>query len=93
MSDTTTVRIDKGNLERLRENYPDKSFNDIIDIIVTEESFMSRQLTNNIQNQNVALFIGTMKKKFPGISHQEIIKKCLNCLEISPIPIKEYDYL
>jgi len=84
MNEQTSVKIANMHLERLRLEYPDMSFNNIMECIASEENNMKRYVTNDIQNKDISVFFCTMKKKFPGISHKEIIDKCIKCMEISP---------
>jgi hypothetical protein len=81
----TSVKIKKYILERLREQYPEMSFNEIMEVIATEESFKARQIYPPQLVGEVAIFISDMKERFPNISIREIIEKCKKQVIISPI--------
>jgi hypothetical protein len=76
MSNLTSVKIEKFVLERLREQYPDSTYNEIFETIVLEENYARRQLYPDILVADVAQFIYQMKEKYPNISIRDMVKMC-----------------
>ncbi len=76
MTTTTSIKIEKFVLERLREHYPDMTANEMFETIVTEENMNSREIYPDVLVSDVAKFISKMKEKYPKINIREIIAKC-----------------
>ncbi len=76
MTTTTSVKIEKFVLERLREHYPDMTMNETFETIITEENMNAREIYPDVLVSDVAKFISKMKEKYPKIEMKEIIAKC-----------------
>jgi hypothetical protein len=76
MTTTTSVKLEKFVLERLREHYPEMTANEMFETIVTEENYARRQLYPDILVADVAQFIYQMKEKYPNIAVKDMIKMC-----------------
>lgn len=88
MSNSTSVKIDNKWLEKLRLQYQDMSFNQIMECISSEEEYHKRSIYGYENSQEANLLIHEISVKYPGLSLKSVREMILKQMENIPLATK-----